>query len=919
MLRLLKAEPGLTRQHLQIIACAGSGKTEFVSMRVAYMIAEGLAKPENIVAFTFTERAAQELKFRIRSKIRDLIGHQPDIGDLYVGTIHSFCYELLKEFVPGYRVFEVLDEGKRFAFINAHRSDLGYKKLKEWLESEKMRQPFGMMPLTWVMNTFIRGVDITREEMMTPGKISQCSDFVAAFQKYEEKLQEHRFLDFSSMMAIAVRYLESDKQLLSDVRKRFTHITVDEYQDINPIQERLIRLLTGPATNLCVVGDDDQAIYQWRGSTVDNILTFPKRYKNVFIHHLPINFRSTNQIIYSSSDLIQKNKKRLSKKMGDSGKTGEKGDLYKIDFPAQADEIKFIIEKIQHLHGVQWEENNRHKRGLAYSDMAIFLRSVKYDGQPYLDAMDEAGIPYAVSGIGGLFEAEEVDVIFNIFAYLGGFKKNWDFKAGTGESPEPNDIYDHAAAIFHLPTKRQFTKDFESLHDALQSQRRLNLQGLYGHILKLLHVDDDEFHTEEHEIEMYNLGRLSQAISDYEGTRSYCTFKDIERFCWFIRQYAEGAYDAGAGEDPTRVINAVQVMTLHGAKGLGFPVVFMPYCIERPFRSTPPGFLNPEAFNFSRYSGSVEDERRLFYVGLTRAKKYLFVTTSRQPVGKVRAKKPLQYFTELSDKSCMTIPDNDPTKRKRLPPQPSLEEYRFPTSYSELSDYIRCEYDYKMRYVYGFNPIIVQALGYGNQVHNLLNQLHKIAQQTGQVPLEEEAAKLLQEHFSLRYAASEQEETLKRSALRSILRYLNMWREDFSLSIKTERSFEMDLENALLTGTIDLLKRENGDSNILEIIDFKTGNDRKDREALNLQVQLYTIAAREALDLNVQKAYVHFLDDQKQPRLEVLTTSKQLDIALRTLTDAVQGITTRRFQRNPRSKKSCLTCDWEKICPQKKK
>ena len=133
MLELLKSKPGLTRQHLQIIACAGSGKTEFVSLRVAYLIAEGLAKPENIVAFTFTERAAQELKFRIRSKIRQLIGHQPDIGDLYVGTIHSFCYELLKEFVPGYRVFDVLDEGKRFAFINAHRFDLGYSSLKEWL------------------------------------------------------------------------------------------------------------------------------------------------------------------------------------------------------------------------------------------------------------------------------------------------------------------------------------------------------------------------------------------------------------------------------------------------------------------------------------------------------------------------------------------------------------------------------------------------------------------------------------------------------------------------------------------------------------------------------------------------------------------------------------------------------------------
>lgn len=919
MLELLKSEPGLTRQHLQIIACAGSGKTEFVSLRVAYLIAEGLAKPENIVAFTFTERAAQELKFRIRSKIRQLIGHQPDIGDLYVGTIHSFCYELLKEFVPGYRVFEVLDEGKRFAFINAHRPDLGYQNLKNWLESEGISKPFGVMPVTWVLNTFIRGVDIAREEMRPPEEISQCPDFIASFQKYEEKLKEHRFLDFSSMMAIAVRYLKEDRQLLKEVRKRFTHLTVDEYQDINPIQERLIRLLTGPDTNLCVVGDDDQAIYQWRGSTVDNILTFTKRYKKVFTHHLPINFRSTNQIILCGTKLIQRNKKRLPKKMGDSGKKADKGDLYKVDFPAQTDEIDFIVQRIQHLHGVQWIENNGHKRGLAYSDMAIFFRSVKYDGQPYLEALDEAGIPYAVSGIGGLFEAREVDVIFSILAYLGGFKKLWDSKAGDGESPEPAYIYGQAAEIFHLPTKRQFVKNLEQLRDNLQEQRRLQLQGLYGDILMLLGVDDEEYHTEEHEIEMYNLGRLSQAISDYEGTRSYCTFKDIERFCWFIRHYAEGAYDAGAGEDPTRVINAVQVMTLHGAKGLGFPVVFMPYCIERAFRHTPPGFLDPEAFNFARYSGSVEDERRLFYVGLTRAKKFLFVTTSRQPVGKVREKRPLQYFSELADECCITAATADPTKRKRLPPEPSLEEYRFPTSYSELSDYIRCEYDYKMRYVYGFNPIIVQALGYGNQVHNLLNLLHKIAQQTGQVPLEEEAARLLQEHFSLRYAASEQEDTLKRSALRSILRYLNLWREDFSLSVKTERTFEMDLDKALLTGTIDLLRRENGHSDILEIIDFKTGNDRKDREALDLQVQLYTLAAREALDLNVQKAYVHFLDDHKQPRLEILTTPKQLDLAMRTLSDAVRGITTRRFQRNPRSIKSCANCDWEKICPQKKK
>jgi len=118
ILHNFKSIPDLTQRNLQIIACAGSGKTEFVSTRIAYLIAEKITKPENIVAFTFTERAAEELKFRIRSKIRDIVGHQPDIGDLYVGTIHGFCFELLKEFIPGYRGYDVLDEGKRYSFIS---------------------------------------------------------------------------------------------------------------------------------------------------------------------------------------------------------------------------------------------------------------------------------------------------------------------------------------------------------------------------------------------------------------------------------------------------------------------------------------------------------------------------------------------------------------------------------------------------------------------------------------------------------------------------------------------------------------------------------------------------------------------------------------------------------------------------------
>jgi len=358
---------------------------------------------------------------------------------------------------------------------------------------------------------------------------------------------------------------------------------------------------------------------------------------------------------------------------------------------------------------------------------------------------------------------------------------------------------------------------------------------------------------------------------------------------------------------------------LHATKGLGFPVVFMPYCVERMNRETHAGFLNPNTFNFARYRGSEEDERRLFYVGMTRSKQYLYITTSQNIIGKKRPKYPLKFFNELDAVYCITTPSADPTKRKRLPMKSSIEDYQFPTSYSELSDYIRCEYDYKMRYIYGFNPAIVQALGYGKQIHNILNLLHKISQQTGIVPSEEKAAELLQNHFYLRYAADEQTETLKRSALRSLLRYLGMWREDFELSVRTERPFEMDVGNALLSGTIDLLKRKSTEDGVLEIIDFKTGNENRMNEELHLQVQLYTIAAREALNLDVERAYVHFLDERRDARIEVLTTPAQLDLAMQTVSDAIRGITTRRFNRNPKSKKVCIECDWGKLCPMKKR
>lgn len=918
---LFETDSKLLQGNLQVIACAGAGKTEFVSKRIACLISKNIAKPENIVAFTFTDRAAEELKFRIRQRIRELIGHQPDVGDMYVGTIHSFCFKLLQEFVPKYRVYEVLDEGKRYAFVSSIKRELDYNVLLPSLK-KRSDKPFGIATESWVLNSFLRGVDIVREEMLNPESVSESTSFIKAFKVYEEILEKKRFLDFSSMMSIAVNELKTNKELLKEVRDKYTHITVDEYQDINPIQEELIRLIAGDNGNLCVVGDDDQSIYQWRGSTTENIIKFPKRYKDVYTYPLPKNYRSTKLVVDCSNSVIKNNDpKRLLKTMESAGLSGDKGDIYKLIFDHQFDEIRFVVDKIRELIGTEIIDSDGRKRGLCYSDIAVFFRSVKFDAAPYLNALREAGIPVAVSGIGGLFESEEADIIFEILSYLGDFGKIWNRETREGSVPDLESIYERAKDFFVIPPKIQFIKTFEKLKEDAKANRRLSFQGLYADILSILGLQNETLHDDENEIMLYNIGRISQAITDYEAIRTYCTYRDIEGFCWFIKNYAEGAYDAGAGDDPTLALNAVQVMTLHGTKGLGFPVIFMPYCIapKKP-KETNPGYLNPESFNFKRYHGSEEDERRLFYVGMTRAKKFLFISYPK--LCKQRAyKKPSKFFLEMPDKLCLTKQIPDPTKRNRINPEPSSENIQFPTNYSELSDYIRCGYDYKLRYIYNFNPELVQALGYGKHVHNIINLLHKKAQKTGKIPPLKEVEDTVDKHFYLRYAAKEQMETLKKSAVKSIQNYVKLWKEDFNLTVKTERVFEYDVENALISGSIDLIKRENVPEDVLEIIDFKTGKRRSEtEEESHLQAQLYTLASKEALDLNVKKAYIHYLDAGTKPeRVEVLTTPTQLGYAKKTIIHAVNGITSRRFKRDAKSVKICKQCDFETLCPKIKR
>lgn len=911
--QLFEAKPELLTGNLQIIACAGSGKTEFVSERIAYMIYKKIAKPEQIVAFTFTEKAAEELKFRVRYKIQELLGKQPDIGDMYIGTIHAFAFKILQDFIPRYRAYDMLDEVGRLAFLSSIKRDIDFDYLFNSLNTRYNWNFFKHgNKQNWAYRTFIKDVDLFREEGLTDDATLSDS-FRNAYKIYLQKLDEKRFLDFSSILRIAVDTLESEPAVKKKLQSQYSFFTVDEYQDVNPIQEKLIQLISNKQ-NVCVVGDDDQSIYQWRGADVQNIITFQKRYPKAAIYQLDINRRSADAIVKTADELIKLNNPgRLKKSIKDKGLKSQKGDLYKILFNRQEEEIEWVVEKIRSLVGKEYVDGET-TRKLKYSDFAFLFRSIRNEAGPYIEALREADIPVIYAGTGGLFGTAEVSSIIKTFAFISECDKDINY-----DEDFLQDIHDNLPDDFSISFKK-FKAGILLIQQSTKAQKRLSLQGLYFEILSLLGLTDTSFHEAEDDVLLFNLGRLSQAISDYENSREYLTFNSIKDFIWFIRLHAEDAYDSGNTDAMAGLIDAVQILTMHGTKGLGFPVVFMPsHFRQNRDPDFGPTLLDISKFGSDRFLNYPRDERRIYYVGITRSKKFLFITSAEFKIdGKRRASRS-SFFNEIPNTHFITTEISDPTKRKPCSIDGVSEEARFPTSYSELAYYLNCGYDYKMRFIYGFNPGIVQALGFGKQIHNVINLLHKVYEDTKKIPTKGILAKLIEEHFYLRYASTALSERLKISAMKSLSKYVKMWEKDFSLSVKTERPFELEFDNALIAGSIDMIKRQDGNETVLEVIDFKTGKPDNDlMHRYELQVQLYTIAAQEALGINTQKALIHFIDTDKNERLAVQTAPAALETAKEELSYALQGITKATFKRDARQDKICKSCDWCNMCPKRK-
>lgn len=963
--------------NLLILACAGSGKTEVISKRIALLVNEGVKKSE-IIAFTFTERAAHELKARIRRHLEKLQPDDPSLGDMYVGTIHSFCLQLLKEIDPGYRKYEVMDEHRQAALImtNFHCFPAKNDMKERGIGLDKLRARTRTGRYWDTVRTFITTLSVIYQKGLDIESVSD-SDLNSAVARYKNIAYgwPNYFFDFDSIIGVLLEKLSADQAELQAVRDRFKFLVVDEYQDLDRRQEELIRLLSNDGKNVWItaVGDDDQAIYGWRGARIENILTFKNRYLNTTEIKLVDNFRSTHAIVDIANSAIRRipGNKRTQKDMvarywDESAKEqkflesmAEFGDVQLRTFQSEEDEANWVADRIEQLRGTYIIEKDGAQRAIDYADMAILLRSVRSSGRIFADVLQARNIRVVVKGTGGLFEHEEVLLVQATFCLLARsdlYLESEDGPIRISESEirqlirekvrnlRERNVMPHAKeAVFleWISAKREeLDKRNLEKNERGRLARRIYPQDIFQEIIKHLGSSLGEPWPQD---ALYNLGRLSGLITQFEAVHQWLTPNDLGSLCIFLGGWAAGQVDEG-GLDELSAPNAVQIMTVHGAKGLEWPAVFLPRVSSSNFPSSlrnrgPDTFLDEQLFDRQEYAGGDDGERRLWYVALTRCRKFLNISS----LDRVR-KRPTPYFKEIThDRVQRKGPISD---RPRGNPTPPADLELLPTTYTDLNYFWRCPFEYQLRALMGFGPGVTESYGYGQQIHNILAEVHKCAL-SGKHLTKDEMLELVDQRFHLRYTRDgdiyKPLSKLRDAAKLSLKRYMENYPDSTQYVLEAEKPFEfVDRQSgALISGTVDLLERiektESGESKEVPVavVDYKTHRwedaetfNRK-RKEVEAQLLLYAVAVRKALGFEAQKARAHFLTPTEVPKelrqmgvTEVVdvdvSESKQEEIrstVRKSVGDIAQSIKAQKFEMSGCDHGYCPKCDFRQFCP----
>ena len=589
---------------LLILAGAGSGKTRVLTYRIAFLVAEKLALPENILGVTFTNKAAGEMKERVGK----LLGVKS--ANVWLSTFHSFCAKILRQYADRLcfsRSFTIYDEDDQTSLISGciRERDLPKQRFSSGAVLNKISSCKNVL-VDWREN------------------YNYAHDYfdktaAALYQDYQTRLEKANAMDFDDLLMLTVKLFRQEPQVLSQLQDRFQYLLVDEYQDTNHAQYMLLKLLAEKEKNLAVVGDDDQSIYGWRGADLKNILDFERDYPNCKVIRLEQNYRSTQKILDAAWSVVKNNLSRKDKKLWTENESGERIKL--LESFDEKHEALLVVDKIRGL-------SNKYK----WSDFVILYRT-NAQSRVLEQGLRDAGIPYVIVGGVRFYERKEIKDVLAFLKVLTNPKDDLSLKRivktfgdGVGEKTLSNvEEFASRNGITLLEALQQ-----EGLQKELSPRARKTIAKITGWLNDLDGMKNKLGLDELVEKILEKTGYL-EALTQENTEESLTRAENLKELVAAVREFKERTDNPGLEnflEEVTLITDidqwddskeAVTLMTLHAAKGLEFSVVFMVG-------------LEEGLFPLSRSLESVEqteEERRLFYVGCTRAKNLLFLSYAR--------------------------------------------------------------------------------------------------------------------------------------------------------------------------------------------------------------------------------------------------------------------------------------------------
>jgi DNA helicase-2/ATP-dependent DNA helicase PcrA len=622
-----------TEGPLLVMAGAGSGKTRVLTHRVAYLIEEKGVLPWNILAITFTNKAAKEMQERVGK----LLGESA--RDVWVSTFHALCVRILRRDIEkiGYnRAFTIADTSEQRTLMKRICAELN-------IDTKKFDP-----------RSILSAISNAKNALLTPAQYSEKANSMfenmvaRAYKLYQQELEANQALDFDDLIMKTIELFESDQETLEFYQDKFHYIHVDEYQDTNDAQYRLVNLLAKKYQNICVVGDADQSIYGWRGANMNNILNFEHDYPQAKTVMLEQNYRSTQTILDAANEVIVNNVNRKKKDLWTENGKGEKISYYRAQ--SEHDEAQFIVAKIK---------EEREKHGYHYNDFAVLYRT-NAQSRVVEETFLKSSVPYTMVGGHKFYDRKEIRDVLAYLTLIVNPQDSMSFervvntpKRGIGMTSvehlrqfASDNHWSLLQAAENVDIANQITArtrnkigEFGELMQKLTKQAEfLNLTDLTDQILELSGYNKmlDSENTLESQARRENLDEFKSVTQEYDENHKDDEGTNIQKITNFLADLAL----VSDQDDVDEQAPAVTLMTLHAAKGLEFPVVFLVGMEEGIFPLSRAVLEDDQ----------LEEERRLAYVGITRAKKKLYLTNaySRLLYGRIQRNQPSRFVEEIN-------------------------------------------------------------------------------------------------------------------------------------------------------------------------------------------------------------------------------------------------------------------------------